>query len=132
MKISPFLIINIILAAILLWMAGNEIYLRLMARKSAKTITEEEFKEIMRKGQIIDVREKDVFDAGHILGARSISYSTFKQAHNSLRKDLPIFLYDQKKTLSIRSANILRKNGYTDVYILKGGYNGWSGKIKKK
>ena len=132
MKISPFLIINIILGAILLWMAGNELYLRLMARKSAKTITEEEFKEIMRKGQIIDVREKDVFDAGHILGARSIPYSTFKQAHSSLRKDLPIFLYDQKKTLSIRSANILRKNGYTDVYILKGGYNGWTGKIKKK
>lgn len=132
MTISPFLIINIILFAIILWMAGNEIYLRLMAKKSAKTITEEEFKEIMRKGQIIDVREKDAFDAGHILGARNIPYSTFKQVHSSLRKDLPVFLYDQKKTLSIRSANILRKNGYTDIYILKGGYNGWTGKIKKK
>lgn len=132
MKTIPFLIINIILGAILLWMGGNELYLRLMAKKSAKTITEEEFREIMRKGQIIDVREKDTFDAGHILGARNIPYSTFKQTHASLRKDLPVFLYDQKKTLSIRSANILRKNGYTDVYILKGGYNNWTGKIKKK
>lgn len=126
------LTINIILAAILLGMGGNELYLRMMAKRSAKTITEEEFKERMRKGQIIDVREKSSFDAGHILGARSVPYSMFKQSQGSLRKDLPIYLYDQKKTLSIRAANVLRKNGYTDVYILKGGYNGWTGKIKKK
>ncbi|MDN3193895.1 rhodanese-like domain-containing protein, partial [Enterococcus faecalis] len=38
----------------------------------------------------------------------------------------------QKKALSIRAANLLRKNGYTDIYILKGGYDGWTGKVKKR
>ena len=125
-------IINGILIAILLAMGINELYLRIMAKRSAKTITEEEFKEGMRKAQIIDVREKDSFDAGHILGARSMPYTTIKTTLNSIRKDQPVYIYDQKKSLSIRTANQLRKNGYKDLYILKGGYEGWTGKTKKK
>lgn len=125
-------IINGILLAILLAMGINEFYLRFMAKRSARTITEEEFKEGMRKAQIIDVREKDSFDAGHILGARSMPYTTIKTTLNSLRKDQPVYIYDQKKSLSIRTANQLRKNGYKNLYILKGGYEGWTGKTKKK
>lgn len=125
-------IINGILVTILLAMGINELYLRIMAKRSAKTITESEFKEGMRKAQIIDVREKDSFDAGHILGARSMPYTTIKTTLNSIRKDQPVYIYDQKKSLSIRTANRLRKNGYQDLYILKGGYEGWSGKTKKK
>ncbi|GGC75401.1 rhodanese-like domain-containing protein [Enterococcus sp. DIV0242_7C1] len=125
-------IINIVLATILLAMGLNELYLRIMAKRSAKTITEAEFKEGMRKAQIIDVREKDSFDAGHILGARNMPYTTIKTTLNSIRKDQPVYLYDQKKSLSIRTANQLRKNGFSDVYILKGGYEGWTGKTKKK
>lgn len=125
-------IINIILITILLAMGANELYLRIMAKRSAKTITEDEFKENMRKAQIIDVREKDSFDAGHILGARSMPYTMIKTTLNSIRKDQPVYIYDQKKSLSIRTANLLRKKGYTDLYILKGGYEGWTGKTKKK
>ncbi|OTN89583.1 rhodanese family protein [Enterococcus sp. 7E2_DIV0204] len=125
-------IINGVLLALLLAMGINELYLRIMAKRSAKTITEEEFREGMRKAQIIDVREKDSFDAGHILGARSMPYTTIKTTLNSIRKDQPVYIYDQKKSLSIRTANQLRKNGYKDLYILKGGYEGWTGKTKKK
>ncbi|MGX7244896.1 rhodanese-like domain-containing protein [Enterococcus quebecensis] len=124
--------INIILLTILLAMGANELYLRIMTKRSAKMITEEEFKEGMRKAQIIDVREKDSFDAGHILGARNMPYTTIKTTLNSIRKDQPVYLYDQKKSLSIRTANQLRKNGFKDLYILKGGYDGWTGKTKKK
>lgn len=129
---NVLLIINGVLLTILLAMGANELYLRIMGKRSAKTITEEEFKEGMRKAQIIDVREKDSFDAGHILGARSMPYTTIKTTLNSIRKDQPVYIYDQKKSLSIRTANQLRKNGYKDLYILKGGYEGWTGKTKKK
>ena len=67
---------------------------------------------------MIDVREKDTFDAGHILGAQH-AIQHVKTTIGSLRKDQPVYLYDQKKALSIRAANLLRKNGYTDIYILK-------------
>lgn len=125
-------VINGILLVILLAMVFNELYLKIMVKRSAKMLTEEEFKETMRKAQVIDVREKDTFDAGHILGARSMPYSMLKTTIGSLRKDQPVYLYDQKKALSIRAANLLRKNGYTDIYILKGGYDGWTGKVKKR
>ncbi|MDU4029724.1 MAG: rhodanese-like domain-containing protein, partial [Enterococcus faecalis] len=122
-------VINGILLVIVLAMVFNELYLKIMVKRSAKMLTEEEFKETMRKAQVIDVREKDTFDAGHILGARSMPYSMLKTTIGSLRKDQPVYLYDQKKALSIRAANLLRKNGYTDIYILKGGYDGWTGKV---
>lgn len=125
-------VINGILLVIVLAMVFNELYLKIMVKRSAKMLTEEEFKETMRKAQVIDVREKDTFDAGHILGARSMPYSMLKTTTGSLRKDQPVYLYDQKKALSIRAANLLRKNGYTDIYILKGGYDGWTGKVKKR
>lgn len=125
-------IINGILITILAGIGLNELYLRFMVKKSAKMITAEEFKEGMRKAQIIDVREKDSFDAGHILGARNMPYTTIKTTMNSIRKDQPVYLYDQKKSMSIRTANILRKNNYKNIYILKNGYDGWDGKIKKK
>lgn len=125
-------VINGILLVIVLAMVFNELYLKIMVKRSAKMLTEEEFKETMRKAQVIDVREKDTFDAGHILGARSMPYSILKTTIGSLRKDQPVYLYDQKKALSIRAANLLRKNGYTDIYILKGGYDGWTGKVKKR
>ena len=118
-------VINGILLVIVLAMVFNELYLKIMVKRSAKMLTEEEFKETMRKAQVIDVREKDTFDAGHILGARSMPYSMLKTTIGSLRKDQPVYLYDQKKAL-------LRKNGYTDIYILKGGYDGWTGKVKKR
>ncbi|EKK0899996.1 rhodanese-like domain-containing protein [Enterococcus faecalis] len=125
-------VINGILLVIVLAMVFNELYLKIMVKRSAKMLTEEEFKETMRKAQVIDVREKDTFDAGHILGARSMPYSMLKTTIGFLRKDQPVYLYDQKKALSIRAANLLRKNGYTDIYILKGGYDGWTGKVKKR
>ena len=125
-------VINGILLVIVLAMVFNELYLKIMVKRSAKMLTEEEFKETMRKAQVIDVREKYTFDAGHILGARSMPYSMLKTTFCSLRMDQPVYLYDQKKALSIRAANLLRKNGYTDIYILKGGYDGWTGKVKKR
>ena len=77
------------------------------------------------------VREKTEFDAGHILGARNIAYSAFKQRYQEIRKDQPIYLYDQNSMLSGRCAAILKKNGYKNIFILKGGYAGWDGKVKK-
>ncbi|MGX7030894.1 rhodanese-like domain-containing protein [Vagococcus zengguangii] len=113
-------------------MIGRELYLKYMAKKSAKMVSQEEFKEHFRTGQLIDLRESDIYRASHILGARNLPYSTFKQSYVGLRKDRPVLLYDQSKTISVRIANFLRKEGYTDIYILKEGFDGWTGKVKHK
>ena len=42
---SPLLVFNLILLAILVYLLGREGYLRIMARRSAKWIDEAEFRE---------------------------------------------------------------------------------------
>ncbi|MGX5377396.1 rhodanese-like domain-containing protein [Ligilactobacillus sp. LYQ135] len=123
--------INLILILILLWMIGNQIVIFVRSRRAAKLIDNEEFKKGMRHAQIVDVREEDSFKAGHILGARNIPFSQFKMYMSGIRKDMPVYLYDQGKTLSLRCAIMLKKDGFKDIYVLKGGYNKWDGKKKK-
>ncbi|MFD1484320.1 rhodanese-like domain-containing protein [Lacticaseibacillus baoqingensis] len=95
-------------------------------------IEPDEFEATMRKAQIIDLREKKDFDAGHILGARNMPYSVLKERMTELRPDLPVYLYDAAGELSVRAAGRLKKAGFTKVNFLKKGYQNWSGKTKKK
>lgn len=125
-------VLNIVIIVFLGGYLVNWLYLFIMTKMNAKVLEEDEFREGMRKAQVIDVREKDVFDGGHILGARSMPYTTLKQTMGSLRKDQPIYIYDQRKSLAVRTAHKLKKNGYENLYILKGGYDDWKGKTKKK
>lgn len=92
----------------------------------------EQFESTMRKAQIIDLRERKDFDAGHILGARNMPYSVLKERMVELREDLPVYLYDAAGELAVGAAARLKKAGFTKVYFLKKGYQNWSGKTKKK
>ena len=129
---TPIMWLNLVLALIILAIALNWAYFQIMGRRSATIISEDEFKAGMKKVQVIVVREKNEFDSGHILGARNIPFTVLTNSFSAFRKDQPIYLYDTRKSLSIRAANKLRKEGFTNVYILKEGYEGWSGKTKKK
>nr|WP_242475905.1 rhodanese-like domain-containing protein [Bacillus mycoides] len=101
-------------------------------KKLIKTLSEEEFRAGYRKAQLIDIREADEFNAGHILGARNIPLSQIRLRHKELRQDQPVYLYCQSGFRTGRAAQYLKKQGYTDFYQLKGGFKSWSGKIKKK
>ncbi|MFD2829416.1 rhodanese-like domain-containing protein [Corticicoccus populi] len=100
--------------------------------RNVKSLSEEEFKKDLRKVQLVDLREKEKYEHGHIMGARNIPMMNFSMKLQSLRKDTPIYLYDQTGRLSIRAAKMLKKKGYTDVYMLKNGISKWTGKIKSK
>lgn len=125
-------VINYILWGFIIVWAIYELVQYWRRKKASVELDQEDFSKRLRKVQLIDVREKDEFDAGHILGARNVPYSTFKQRINEFRRDQPIYLYDENHAVSKRAALKLRKAGYTDIYTLKGGYKKWSGKIKRK
>ena len=72
-------------------------------------MTNEEFKEGMRKAQIIDLREKEPFKRKHIDGARSLPYTMLKYQYNELRSDLPVYLYSDSNTITLRAARFLKK-----------------------
>ena len=105
----------------------------LLQRRYLTTLTQEEFIQGYRKAQLIDVREQSEFEAGHILGARNIPLSQFNfRMEKEIRKDKPVYLYDNTGFLSGRAAKKLHKKGYTDLVHLKGGFKKWTGKVKVK
>lgn len=125
------LILDIIFFVIIFGWLGTYLFNRWRRNHYATVIDEDEFKKGMHKAQIIDVRPKDQFDKGHILGARSLPITFLRQQMGELRPDLPVYLYDEGMTLSTQAAAYLGKQGYKKIYILKDGYAKWSGKTKK-
>ncbi|AVQ36115.1 rhodanese-like domain-containing protein [Staphylococcus kloosii] len=105
---------------------------QLINKRAVTELNQNDFHDGLRKAQVIDVREKVDYEYGHIVGARNIPITMFKQRFQGLRKDQPIYLCDANGIASYRAARILKKNGYTDIYMLKGGYKKWTGKIKSK
>lgn len=118
----------IVVAAILIY----SIYSWLYQRKILKTLTEEQFREGYRKAQLIDVREPNEFDAGHILGARNIPVSQLKMRMQEIRPDKPVYLYCANGIRSGRAAQTLYRRGYKDLSHLQGGFKKWTGKVKSK
>jgi rhodanese-related sulfurtransferase len=96
------------------------------------TLTEDQFREGYRKAQLIDVREPNEFEGGHILGARNIPLSQLKNRLREIRPDKPVYLYCQSGMRSSRAATMLHRKGYKELSHLQGGFKKWSGKVKTK
>lgn len=117
---------------IILWAALIAyIVWRFMPARGLKKMSQEEFRASLRKGQLIDVREPNEYKGGHIIGARNIPVGQMKLRMKELRKDQPILMYCQGKSRTNQAAKLLMKNGYTDIYMLEGGFKNWKGKVKK-
>ncbi|MDQ6599626.1 rhodanese-like domain-containing protein [Bacillus salipaludis] len=101
-------------------------------KKIVKTVSEEEFRAGYRKAQLIDVREPNEFDAGHILGSRNIPMSQIRMRMKEIRPDMPVYLYCQSGMRSGRAAQFLYRKGYKDLTQLQGGFKKWTGKVKAK
>lgn len=122
----------IIILAALAAFIGYSVWMYFYQKKLIKTLSEEEFRTGYRKAQLIDIRETDEYNAGHILGARNIPLSQIRLRYKELRKDQPIYLYCQNGFRTGRAAQYLKKQGYKDFYQLQGGFKSWTGKVKKK
>lgn len=120
------------LIIILVLLIGFYIFSYFRQKAYLTVLTQDQFIEGYRKAQLIDVREPQEFERGHIRGARNIPLTQLKQSLNALRSDKPVYLYCQNTTRSSRAAHILRKNKYEDINILKGGFKKWTGKVDQK
>ncbi len=125
---SSFIPVLVVILAIAAYSIGMFFY----QRKLVKPLVEEEFKAGYRKAQLIDIREPDIYKGGHILGARNIPLSQLRNRIGEIRNDQPVYLYDQNGSQSGRAGMLLKKQGITNLYQLKGGFKDWTGKIKKK
>lgn len=127
-NMHPFF--KILWVILLLWVIW-EIIQYFRRKQTATALDKEDFKKNIRRAQLIDVRNRDEYDVGHILGARNIPYFDLKQRYVELRKDQPIYLYEEREYTAYRAAIELKKHGFDDLYVLKGGYDDWDGRIKR-
>lgn len=125
---SSLISLLIVIAAFVIYSVITHFY----QKRIVTTLSEDEFRAGYRKAQLIDVREPNEFEAGHILGARNIPMSQMRMRSKEIRSDLPVYLYCQSGMRSGRAAQFLYRKGYKDLSHLKGGFKGWTGKIKTK
>ena len=125
-KMSFWISIIIVIAIVI-----HFIVMLILQKRAVTILTQDEFIEGYRKAQLIDLREREVYQTGHILGARNLPMSQLNMRIKELRKDKPIYLYCANGIRSGRAALTLKKKGYKDIYMLSGGFKNWSGKIKK-
>jgi len=104
-----------------------------MAALVALNILHEEFKQVHvdevynlveTKALIIDVREREEYAAGHILTAKNIPMSEFRQRLNELPKDKPFYVHCRSGQRSYNVVRALGQLGYTNAINVSGGFMG--------
>lgn len=75
--------------------------------------------------EIIDVRNQDEWDEGHIPGAHHIMLGYLPDRLAEVPKDKPVAVHCRTGKRSAIAASILQKNGYKNVVNLEGGIENW-------
>jgi rhodanese-related sulfurtransferase len=105
--------------------SSNNVYGQVINKKVEKA----EFSKLMKKSgvQLIDVRTSREFSNGFIAGAKNIDYNgdSFEKQVKKLDKNKPVLVYCAAGGRSENAAELLKGWGFTVVYDLIGGYNGW-------
>lgn len=76
---------------------------------------------------LIDVRQANEFDAGHLPGATNIELGSLPTADVP---DLPVATMCGKSERAMTGASILQRRGRGDVAVLRGGYTAWSARAR--
>ncbi|MFA5524661.1 MAG: FAD-dependent oxidoreductase [Tissierellales bacterium] len=84
-------------------------------------------RELVESGAcIIDVREKDEYEAGHIINAINIPLSEIRQRTSEIPKDVPVYLHCRSSQRSYNALVALQHIGYDNLYNISGSYLGIS------
>ena len=103
----------------------------LLARVSKATINAAVQMVNKQDGIFVDIRTPDNFSKGHIansVNVTAIEIKAGKLNRIDKKKEKPVIIVGKDKldTDSFNSARELKKNGYTQVFILEGGIIEWS------
>jgi len=76
---------------------------------------------------VLDLRNKDSFDAGHIGEARNVPAADLESQADTLKKwrDKNVIAYDDSGSGGASAVRTLTKLGFTKVFNLQGGMNAW-------
>lgn len=82
-----------------------------------------------REALVVDIRPVAEFKKNHLLNALNLPLPKLDERASELGKDKskPVIVYDALGGGALEAAVKLRKLGFTEVYPLRGGINGWLG-----
>lgn len=114
------------LGAVLLLLIANEVHgsitggKRLTTPEAVRLIND-------RDPLVVDVRTPADFKRGHLLGATNAPLAKLDEHLSHLGKDKarPVLVYCALGGSAATAADKLKKNGFAEVYPLRGGINAW-------
>lgn len=76
---------------------------------------------------ILDVRKQEELEnEGEIPNAHHVPLTHLPQSLDGVPKDRPVFIFCGSGLRSMIAASILKKEGWSDVAVIMGGFSGWS------
>ncbi|QDQ01008.1 pyridine nucleotide-disulfide oxidoreductase [Lysinibacillus fusiformis] len=73
---------------------------------------------------ILDVREKNEYEVGHLINAINIPLSELRERMNEIPKEVPIYVHCRSGQRSYNAVMALQNNGYPNVYNVAGSFLG--------
>ncbi len=100
------------------------------AKKESSEISVEETHRLLQEKELIvllDIREKEEIALGYIEGATFLPQGLLKEKVESFlpNKDVPVIVYCAGGIRSLAAAKLMREEGYTNVFSMAKGINGW-------
>ncbi len=126
-----FLQNNIFLVAVCL-VSGGLLLWPLMQKVAvgAKDVSVQQAVQLInrRDAIVLDVRDATEFASGHVPNARHIPAAELEKRLKELDKfkEKPVVVICRSGTRSASACGTLRKNGFQEVFPLKGGVLGWT------
>jgi len=98
-------------------------------REGSEISVEETHQRIQKKEPVtlLDIREKEEIALGYIKGATFLRQGLLGEQVETLLpdKNVPVILYCAGGIRSLAAAKLMREKGYTDVFSMAKGINGW-------
>ena len=75
---------------------------------------------------IVDVREKDEYEEGHLVNSVNIPLSQIRERANEIPMDVPVYMHCRSAQRSYNAIMALQGMGYKNLYNISGSYLGIS------
>lgn len=94
-----------------------------LLRKDFKQIRVDKVRELVESGaKIIDVRENNEYERGHIKGAENIPFSEIRERLDEIPKDKPVYVHCRSGQRSYNVALLLQHLGFNSIYNIAGSF----------
>lgn len=114
---------GLLVTLLLIWI--NEFF---TAKQQAQSITSQALVNLMNHDEvkIFDLRQKEVYNKGHIIDAVKVNPEDFNQPHFEKLKDKHTVLVCDNGLQSATIGTKLKKQGFNQIKILNGGIKAWT------